>query len=134
MPLTSWNYKGQDPKTYRHYGPMAQDFYAAFGNDGVGSVGNDTTINQADMAGVTFAAVQALVSRDELQQKEIDLLKRQNEELMKQNEALKAIVKKHEEENNTLKAEVNNINANLQNRLDLLESKLQPKIVTNTPN
>lgn len=33
MNLTSWNYKGQDPKTLRHYGPMAQDFYKAFGQD-----------------------------------------------------------------------------------------------------
>ncbi len=132
MPLSSWNYKGQDPKTYRHYGPMAQDFYAAFGNDGVGMVGNDTTINQADMAGVTFAAVQALVSRDEQQQKEIDLLKKQNEELMKQNEVLKATVKKYNEENNVLKAEVTNVSTNLQNRLEILESMSHPKKVTAT--
>ena len=25
--FTSWNYKKQDPKIYRHYGIMAQDFY-----------------------------------------------------------------------------------------------------------
>src|SRR5205814_10324877 len=31
--LTSWNYIGQDAKTLRHYGPMAQDFYEAFGHD-----------------------------------------------------------------------------------------------------
>ena len=31
--LTSWNYIGHDPKQFRHYGPMAQDFYAAFGHD-----------------------------------------------------------------------------------------------------
>ena len=24
---------------------MAQDFYAAFGNDGIGTIGNDTTIH-----------------------------------------------------------------------------------------
>ena len=29
--LTSWNFIGHDPKQFRHYGPMAQDFYAAFG-------------------------------------------------------------------------------------------------------
>src|SRR5262249_49421794 len=28
--LTSWNFIGHDPKEFRHYGPMAQDFYAAF--------------------------------------------------------------------------------------------------------
>src|SRR5262249_32354224 len=27
--LTSWNFIGHDPKEFRHYGPMAQDFFAA---------------------------------------------------------------------------------------------------------
>lgn len=59
IPLTSWNYKSQ-PATQRHIGPMAQDFYAAFGLDGVG---NDTTINTVDMDGVNMAAIQALEAR-----------------------------------------------------------------------
>src|SRR5262249_26290351 len=37
--LSSWNFIGHDPKEFRHYGPMAQDFFAAFGHDGVGQVG-----------------------------------------------------------------------------------------------
>jgi hypothetical protein len=41
--LTSWNYIGQDAKTLRHYGPMAQDFYEAFGHDAIGTVGTSTT-------------------------------------------------------------------------------------------
>jgi hypothetical protein len=61
--LTSWNYKTQNPKTFRHYGPMAQDFYAAFGKDEYGTIGNDTTINSADFAGVSFVAIQALEKR-----------------------------------------------------------------------
>ncbi len=69
--LTSWNYKGQ--RTIRHYGPMAQDFYAAFGHDGLGPIGCDTLIYSHDFAGVTFAGVQALIRenaqlRTELQQ------------------------------------------------------------------
>lgn len=63
MNLTSWNYKGQDPKQLRHYGPMAQDFYAAFGKDQYGTVGTDTTINQADFDGVNLIAIQALVRK-----------------------------------------------------------------------
>ena len=63
MNLTSWNYKGQDPKAFRHYGPMAQDFYAAFGKDAYGTIGNDTTINQADFDGVNLIAIQALVRK-----------------------------------------------------------------------
>ncbi len=58
--LTSWNYKGNDPKAIRHYGPMAQDFFAAFGHDGVGAIGTETTINSGDMAGILIVAVQAL--------------------------------------------------------------------------
>ena len=27
--LSSWNFIGHDPKKFRHYGPMAQDFYTA---------------------------------------------------------------------------------------------------------
>ncbi|PSL32872.1 tail fiber domain-containing protein [Dyadobacter jiangsuensis] len=65
MNLTSWNYKGQDPKQYRHYGPMAQDFYKAFGQDAYGTIGSDTTINQADFDGVNLIAVQALIRRME---------------------------------------------------------------------
>jgi hypothetical protein len=63
MRLGSWNYKGQSPDTMRHYGPMAQDFYAAFGHDGVGRVGEPTTINQADFDGVNLIAIQALYRR-----------------------------------------------------------------------
>jgi hypothetical protein len=42
---------------------MAQDFFAAFGHDGVGRFGSETTINSADMAGILMIAVQALEKR-----------------------------------------------------------------------
>jgi len=61
--LGTWNYKGQDPSEYRHYGPMAQDFYAAFGHDGIGTIGNDTTLSSADFDGINFIAIQALEKR-----------------------------------------------------------------------
>src|SRR5262245_56922321 len=38
---------------------MAQDFFAAFGNDGIGQVGTETTINSGDLAGILMIAVQA---------------------------------------------------------------------------
>jgi len=76
IPVTNWNYKTQ-PATQRHIGPMAQDFYAAFHLDGIG---NDTTINTLDIAGVNMAAIQALEKRTkELQQQNeqlIDLVKK----------------------------------------------------------
>ncbi|SEI57564.1 Head domain of trimeric autotransporter adhesin [Dyadobacter sp. SG02] len=71
LPLTSWNYKSQ-PATTRHIGPMAQDFYAAFGLDGIG---NDTTINSLDIDGVNMAAIQALEKRTRDLQEENDRLK-----------------------------------------------------------
>jgi Chaperone of endosialidase len=61
--LSSWNFIGHDPKEFRHYGPMAQDFFAAFGHDGVGQIGSETTINSGDLAGILMIAVQALELR-----------------------------------------------------------------------
>ena len=72
--LTSWNFIGHDLKEFRHYGPMAQDFYAAFGHDGVGQIGTETSINSGDIAGILMIAVQALEQRTaELKQKEAQI-------------------------------------------------------------
>jgi len=72
--LSSWNFIGHDPKEFRHYGPMAQDFFVAFGHDGVGQIGSETTINSGDMAGILMIAVQALEKRTaELKQKEAQI-------------------------------------------------------------
>ena len=62
--LTSWNYKGQDKTKLRHYGPMAEDFYEAFGNDGIGTIGVDDSINQADFDGINMIAIQALANEN----------------------------------------------------------------------
>ncbi|MEO7046863.1 MAG: tail fiber domain-containing protein, partial [Ferruginibacter sp.] len=89
--LTTWNYKGQDSKIFRHYGPMAQDFHAAFGHDALGTIGNDTLINQADFLGVSFTAIQALEKRTEkieAQQTRLDNLQKENETLIATNEKL----------------------------------------------
>jgi hypothetical protein len=68
--LTSWNFFGHDPEKFRHYGPMAQEFFAAFGNDRVGQIGSETAINHGDLAGILMIAVQALEQRTrELKQK-----------------------------------------------------------------
>jgi hypothetical protein len=74
LALPSWNFIGHDPQQFRHYGPMAQDFFAAFGHDGVGQIGSETTINSGDMAGILMIAVQALQQRTaELKQKEAQM-------------------------------------------------------------
>jgi Chaperone of endosialidase len=72
--LTSWNFIEHDPKEFRHYGPMAQDFFAAFGHDSIGQIGTETTINSGDMAGILMIAVQALEKRTaELKEKEAQI-------------------------------------------------------------
>src|SRR5207247_9058737 len=75
LDLTTWNYIGQDSRRFRHYGPVAQEFFAAFGNDGVGAVGTPTTITSTDMLGVLMIAVQALEKRTAVLQEENDRLR-----------------------------------------------------------
>ena len=70
LQLSTWNYKAQLDKASRHYGPMAQDFFAAFGKDELGTIGCDSLINQQDFLGVNLIAVQALEKRTTELQKE----------------------------------------------------------------
>jgi hypothetical protein len=51
LKLRSWNYKGQNPETFRHYGPMAQEIFKYFGQDGLGTIGCDTLLASADVNG-----------------------------------------------------------------------------------
>ncbi len=63
LKLGTWNYKGQ--RTERHYGPMAQEFFARFGHDDLGVIGCDTLINSHDFTAVTLSGVQALALENE---------------------------------------------------------------------
>ena len=70
LPIATWNYKSQEP-TVRHIGPMAQDFFAAFG------VGEDQRhITGIDADGVALAAIQGLNRKLEanLAEKEAQIL------------------------------------------------------------
>jgi len=91
MAQYTWNYIGQDVKTLRHYGPMAQDFYAAFGNDDLGEIGCDTMINQQDFLGVNLIAIQALEKRTAQLKNESDV---RNTMLLRQIEQLEEQVKR----------------------------------------
>jgi hypothetical protein len=57
IPIQRWNFK-EDPRDTPHLGPMAQDFYAAFG---LGE--DDRHIAATDADGVALAAIQALYRR-----------------------------------------------------------------------
>ncbi len=84
LPITTWNYKAEDD-SIRHLGPVAQDFYAAFG---LGT--DDTHIAPLDANGVALASIQGLYQ--------------QNQQLQAENEALRARVDDLEERVETLEA------------------------------
>jgi len=75
IPIETWNYKAEDPSS-RHMGPMAQDFYAAFG------MGEDNKhITTVDADGVALAAIQGLY----------ELVKEKDAEIAELKERLKAL-------------------------------------------
>lgn len=79
LPVSTWNYIGDDPGT-RHMGPMAQDFYAAFG---LGA--DETHLAPLDVNGVTLAALQA-------QNRQIEALEAENAALGARLDQLEALV------------------------------------------
>jgi hypothetical protein len=75
LPISRWSYKTDDDKI-RHIGPMAQDFYAAFG------LGNDDkTIGTVDADGIALAGVQALEARTSKLAAKLEKLEAENAEL-----------------------------------------------------
>jgi hypothetical protein len=81
VPVSTWNYAAEDP-SIRHMGPMAQDFYAAFG---LGS--DDRSISTVDADGVAFAAIQGLYVENQAQVERIQALEAQNAALKTENAA-----------------------------------------------
>ena len=68
MPVYQWQPKGANSRV-RHYGPMAQDFHAAFG---LGD--DDKMIGFQDADGVALAAIKGLNEKVESQAREIEAL------------------------------------------------------------
>jgi hypothetical protein len=81
LPITTWNYKAEADA--RHIGPMAQDFYSAFG---VGP--DDKHIAFLDEGGVAFAAIQGLNQKLEQRDAKLDALQKDVRELKALVEAL----------------------------------------------
>jgi hypothetical protein len=54
---------------------MAQDFFAAFGHDAIGTIGTPTTITSTDVDGILMIAAQALEHRTAEQTRQIAALK-----------------------------------------------------------
>ncbi len=70
MPVSTWNYTTED-SNIRHMGPMAQDFYAAFG---LGD--SERHINSLDADGVALAAIQGLYAENQALKAQLDTLER----------------------------------------------------------
>jgi hypothetical protein len=87
LPITEWQYK-VDSDGIEHMGPMAQDFHAAFGLDGV----DDRHISVVDEDGVALAAIQGLDQKLEARSCRLEAenagLKQQNDSLEKRLERL----------------------------------------------
>ncbi len=111
LKITSWNYKGHDPKNFRHYGPMAQDFYNAFGYDGVGKIGSDTTINTGDLAGISLVAIQALEKRTSELKELVDKKDKELEEKVKEIASLKSRLEANEKKMDILAEELDELKA-----------------------
>lgn len=70
VPVASWSYKHEQSNSARHLGPMAEDFYAAFG---LGFDDKHIAVN--DSVGVALAAIQGLHDLVERKDGEIAELK-----------------------------------------------------------
>ncbi len=72
LPVNKWSYKN-DNNRFRHIGPMAQDFYKAFG------LGNDDrSIGTVDADGIALAAIKGLETRTTHLAEQIEILKAEN--------------------------------------------------------
>ncbi|MCB1056068.1 MAG: tail fiber domain-containing protein, partial [Acidobacteria bacterium] len=85
VPVQRWRYI-TDAEGTPHIGPVAQDFYSAFG---VGA--DDRHISTTDADGVAFAAIQALYQRLLEKEAALDELKAQNKALAERLDALEAM-------------------------------------------
>jgi hypothetical protein len=106
MPVSTWNYIGE-ADGIRHLGPMAQDFYAAFG---LGD--SERYINTLDANGVALTAIQGLYAK--------------NQALATENAALQMRVDDLETENAAQEKELEN----LETRLAALERGGTPQAVS----
>lgn len=104
LPISSWNYKCEDASVL-HVGPMAQDFYSAFG---LGQ--SDKSITTIDSDGVALAAIQGLFR----------LLQDKEARLDAQNERITA----HDQENESRNHQIADLTSRLI-RLEAMLAKLQ---------
>ena len=86
VPVMSWRYKNEDGSV-RHFGPVAEDFRAAF------QLGDGQTISNVDADGVTMAAIQGLHQLLEEQQTALERKDQEMADLRKRLAALEELVR-----------------------------------------
>lgn len=87
--VSEWNYIAQ-ADSIRHVGPMAQDFYAAYG---LGH--NETSITTTDIDGVNLAAIKALAEQSkvlEAKANELEIMRQKQTELLHRIDRLEALL------------------------------------------
>ncbi len=78
LPVTRWQYKGESERVH-HIGPVAQDFYAAFGTGA-----DERYIGTIDADGVALAAIQGLYEIVQEKECEIGELREQKDRELKE--------------------------------------------------
>lgn len=112
--LGSWSYK--DDEGIRHYGPMAQEIFSAYGKDSYGEIGCDTVLTTADMDGIMMIMLQGLEKRTTVQNQENLTLKTQMTNLAVEMNAVK-------QENKMLKEQLAKVNL-MQEQLMAMQKQL----------
>jgi trimeric autotransporter adhesin len=82
LEVPSWNYRSEEADV-RHVGPVAQDFYRAFGLGGT-----DEAISTVDLGGVNMLAIQALERRTAELARELEAVCEENGALRRHNHEL----------------------------------------------
>lgn len=101
VPVSRWNYVGQEESVH-HIGPMAQDFYAAFG------LGQDEYyISSVDADGVALASIQGLYQIVQEKENQIKALQSEKANQQEQLEALEKRISSLEQEGGGAGASVN---------------------------
>jgi hypothetical protein len=116
MRLGSWQYVWDDSTT-RHYGATAQEFFAAFGADSLGTIGSEKGIAPADVDGISMIAIQALEDRTQYLRAALADKDEEIKDLRSQLTEMKTVAWK-------IRVALNELylnNVRLQNRLDQIE-------------
>jgi hypothetical protein len=87
IPVSAWNYKSRED--IRHLGPMAQDFYAAFG---LGT--DDRHISMVDADGAALAAIQELSRRLASKRERLAALESEHAVLLERLQVLTAAIER----------------------------------------